>query len=56
MSSMSLPVRVAAAKTLLEEAATEYDDLPAEQMVNLQEAIEVLDRLETSFPDEQSNG
>jgi hypothetical protein len=55
MSSMSLPVRVAAAKILLKEAATEHDDLPAEQMVNLQEAIEFLNRLEASFPDEYSN-
>ena len=52
---MSLPVRVAIAKALLEEAAAEYDDLSAEKMVNLQEAIEFLDRLEASLSDERSN-
>lgn len=55
MSELSFPARVTAAKTLLEEAAEEYDDIPAEQMVNLQEAIEFLDRLETSFRNGQAH-
>lgn len=55
MSSISLPTRVAAAKTLLEEVPREHDDLRAEQMANLQEAIEFLNRLEASFPDERTN-
>lgn len=55
MSSLSLPTRVAAAKILLEEAAEEHNQLPAEQMVNLQEAIEFLNRLEASFPDERTD-
>ncbi|MFC6905555.1 hypothetical protein [Halalkalicoccus tibetensis] len=50
MNELSFPARVARAKALLEEAA-EHDDIPAEQMVYLQEAIEFLDRLEDSFRD-----
>lgn len=49
MNELSFPARVARAKALLEEAAAEHDDIPADQMVNLQEAIEFLDRLEDSF-------
>lgn len=55
MSAMPLPDRVAAAKALLEEVAAERDDLRAEQMVNLQEALEFLNRLEASFHDEQAD-
>ncbi|WP_162993902.1 hypothetical protein [Halalkalicoccus subterraneus] len=55
MSSIPLPTKVAAAKTLLEEVSHEHDDLRAGQMVDLQEAIEHLDRLEASFPDEQTD-
>lgn len=52
MKTMSLRTRVAAAKALLEEIPAEHDGLRAEQMANLQEAIEFLNRLETSFRDE----
>lgn len=55
MNSMSLPARVARAKALLEEIAAEHDDLRAEQMVNLQEAIEFLNRLEDSFHGDQTD-
>lgn len=51
MSQRSLPERVAAAKTLLEEIRADHD-LRAEQLANLQEAIEFLDRLEASFQEE----
>lgn len=54
MSTMSLPTRVAAAKALLEEVADE-DDLRAEQLVDLMEAIEFLSRLEDSFHDERTD-
>lgn len=52
MSTMSLPTRVAQAKALLEEIPAEHD-LEAEQLVNLQEAIEFLRRLEDSLHDER---
>ncbi|MDL5362737.1 hypothetical protein [Halalkalicoccus sp. NIPERK01] len=50
MSTKPLPDRVTEAKSILEEAARTHD-LRTEQMVNLQEAIEFLNRLETSFRD-----
>lgn len=53
MSTMSLSTRVTQAKALLEEIPAEHDDLEAEQLVNLQEAIEFLRRLEDSFRDER---
>lgn len=49
MSSASLPTKIAEAKTLLEEVSQEHDDLRTDQRVNLQEAIEHLDRLEATF-------
>lgn len=55
MNATSLPARVAAAKALLEEVRAEHDDLRAEQLVNLMEAIEFLDRLEDSFRDGRSD-
>lgn len=56
MSTKSFPTRVTEAKSILEEAATEApEDLPAERMANLQEAIEFLRRLETSFRDERTD-
>lgn len=55
MSTMSLAVRVAQAKAILEEIPAEHDDLEAEQLVNLQEAIEFLRRLETSLDHERTD-
>lgn len=52
MSTMSLPTRVTRAKAFLEEIPAEHD-LEAEQLVNLQEAIEFLRRLEVSLHDER---
>lgn len=55
MSSLSFSDRVAAARGLLEEAVEQHDDLSTEQMVNVQEAIEFLRRLEASFRDEYAD-
>jgi hypothetical protein len=56
MSTKSFPTRVTEAKSLLEEAAAGApEDLRAERMANLQEAIEFLRRLETSFQNEQTD-
>lgn len=56
MSTKSLPSQVTEAKSLLEEAAAQApDDIRAKQMANLQEAIEFLNRLETSFRNERSD-
>lgn len=56
MSSKSFPTRVTEAKSLLEEAAAGApEDLRAEQMANLQEALEFLRRLETSFQNERTD-
>lgn len=55
MSAASLPARVAAARELLEEIPDEHDDLRAEQLANLMEALEFLDRLEDSFDDERAD-
>lgn len=56
MSTKTLPSRVTEAKSLLEEAAAQApDDVRAEQVANLQEAIEFLNRLETSFRNERSD-
>lgn len=55
MSTMSLAVRVAQAKALLEEIPAEHDDLEAEQLVNLQEAIEFLRRLEDTLDDDRAD-
>lgn len=51
VNELSFPSRVATAKALLEEVAEEHDEIPADQMVYLLEAIEFLDRLERSFRD-----
>ncbi|ADJ13706.1 hypothetical protein [Halalkalicoccus jeotgali] len=49
MSPKSLPDRVTESRRILEEAATTHD-ITTGQMVDLQESIEFLRRLETSFP------
>lgn len=54
MSTTSLPSRVTQAKELLEEIPAEHD-LEAEQLVNLQEAIEFLRRLEDSLHEERAD-
>ncbi|MEM4781264.1 MAG: hypothetical protein QXG03_06875 [Halalkalicoccus sp.] len=55
MSPASFAERVAVAKALLEEAAREHEGIEASRMANLQEAIEFLRRLETSFPDDPTD-
>lgn len=55
MSAASLPARVAATKELLEGIPDEHDDLRAEQLANLMEALEFLGRLEDSFHDERAD-
>lgn len=55
MSAASLPTRVAAARELLEGIPNEHDDLRAEQLANLMEALEFLGRLEDSFNHERAD-
>jgi hypothetical protein len=55
VNATSLSDRVSAARSLLEEVPDEHDDLEAEQLVNLYEAIEFLERLETSLEDERAD-
>ncbi len=55
MSTTSLPTRVAEAKAILEEIPAEHDDLRTEQLVDLHEALEFLDRLETCLCDEHAD-
>lgn len=55
MSVTSLPARITAARELLEGIPDEHDDLRAEQLANLMEALEFLGRLEDSFHDERAD-
>lgn len=52
---MSLQDRITAARSLLEGIPDEHDGLEAEQLVNLYEALEFLDRLEASLRDERAD-
>ena len=46
MSDLTLPVRITAAKRLLEEGMAEYDGLPARSQAYLHEVIEYLSQVE----------
>lgn len=49
MSEPTVPVRVTAAKRLLEEGVAEYDSLPPGCQAYLQEAIEFLTQIEEAL-------